>query len=128
MPFFPFVLSSHEDDSADTGRAPHVGGDAVVGGDVPSAGPKLSVELKFKLGPPDANPRPTMFENDRPSIPRASRVARGISDEAERDGNARVSTSPQRRAQALLPEGGDEGANEGVVRVVCDCESMTDET
>jgi|MDSW01.2.fsa_nt_gb hypothetical protein len=25
-------------------------------------------------------------------------------------------------------EGGDEGANEGVVRVVCDCESMTDET
>jgi len=62
------------------------------------------------------------------SIPRAARVARGVSDEAERDGNARVSTSPQRRAQAILPEGGDEGANEGVVRVVCDCESMTDET
>ena len=62
------------------------------------------------------------------SIPRASRVARGVSDEAERDGNARVSTSPQRR-QALLPRGGrHEGANEGVVRVVCDCESMTDET
>ena len=27
------------------------------------------------------------------SIPRAARVARGVSDEAERDGNARVSTS-----------------------------------
>ena len=39
------------------------------------------------------------------SIPRAARVARGVSDEAERDGNARVSTSPQRR-QALLPRGG----------------------
>jgi hypothetical protein len=62
------------------------------------------------------------------SIPRASRVARGVGDEAERDGNARVSTSPKGVLKPYSREGGVEGANEGVVRVVCDCESMTDET
>ena len=50
------------------------------------------------------------------SIPRASRVARGVGDEAERDGNARVSTSPK---GVLKPYSRERGESKARTRGSC---------